>query len=239
MNLLQKHDFIYGNCIEGLKTFPNGVISLAITSPPYKNKDGWTPDLIKGCFEQIYRVLQDNSLFFLNFGHLKEDKFRPFKTCEYALEAGFRLNETIIWKKTQFSPIGGKKTLNNLTEFIFLLYKGKMPDLDRLSIGIPYKDKSNIGRYSDIDLRCGGNFWEIGYETIQNKSQKLHPDRFPLELPRRCIKLSGLPKNSIVLDTFAGSATTCVAAKELGMNSIGFEKDLERYYVGLERLNSI
>ena len=138
---------------------------------------------------------------------------------------GFKLNETITWVKNHYSPIQGNKRLNNLTEFIFILHKGDMPALDRLSIGVPYADKSNIGRYSDKDLKCGGNVWYIDYDTIQDKSEKTHKDRFPKELPTRCIKLSNLKKDSVILDPFCGSATTGVAAKELGMQFIGIERN--------------
>ena len=207
---------------EGLLKIDDGSIDLIITSPPYKEKDGYDPEMIEEVFNQLFRVHKNNSLFFLNFGHLVEDKSRPFKVLEMAGLAGFELNETITWKKTQFSPIIGERRLNNLTEFIFLLYNGKMPTLDRLSVSVPYQDKSNIGRYSDKDLRCAGNFWEFGYETIQRKSQKLHNDRFPLELPLRCIKLSNV-KSGIVLDPFIGSGTTALAAKQMGLNYIGFE----------------
>lgn len=214
----------YGDNRDFLEKIPDNSCDLTITSPMYKDEDGYDPFYIQRIFRQLYRIQKENSLFFLNFGHLANNKFRPFDVCETALCIGYKLNDTIIWKKTQFSPIQGKKRLNNLTEFIFLLYKGKMPDLNRLSIGIPYKDKSNIGRYSDKDLRCQGNFWEFGYETIQNKKDKLHNDRFPVELPTRCIKLSGL-KNGILIDPFSGSFTSQIAAKKLGLNWIGIDKN--------------
>ena len=70
------------------------------------------------------------------------------------------------------------------------MYKDKMPLLNRLAIGVPYADKSNIGRYAAKDLKCGGNVWYIDYDTINHKEEKLHNDRFPLELPTRCLKLS-------------------------------------------------
>ena len=111
-----------------------------------------------------------------------------------------------------------------------------MPDLDRLSIGVPYKDKSNIGRFTDIDLKCGGNVWYINYETIQSTEQKLHNDRFRIELPERCIKLSGIKEESWVLDPFSGSGTTGVACQMLGMNYFGFEIDKEHYFNSLSRL---
>jgi site-specific DNA-methyltransferase (adenine-specific) len=228
---------ILGDSQEVLKTIPDNGLDICITSPPYKDSDGF--DLVEqgAIFKEVYRVLKDDSLFFLNFGHLAEDKLRPFQVVSMAVVYGnFKLNDTIVWKKTQYSPIQGDVRLNNLTEFIFLLYKGNMPKLDRLAVGIPYKDKSNVGRYANQDLRCGGNFWEFGYETIQSKEQKLHNDRFPIELPRRCLKLSGL-KSGIVLDPFGGSGTTAVAAKELGLDYLLIEKQEKNIITAQKRLS--
>jgi site-specific DNA-methyltransferase (adenine-specific) len=226
---------ILGDSQEVLKTIPNESIDISITSPPYKDEDGYNYWNFQTIFKNVYRVLKDDSLFFLNFGHLAGEKFRPFTVCGLALNAGFKLNDTIVWTKTQYSPIQGRKRLNNLTEFIFLLYKGDMPKLHRLAIGVPYKDKSNVGRYSNVDLKCAGNSWTFGYETIQSKEQKLHNDRFPVELPRRCLKLSGL-KSGTVLDPFGGSGTTAVAAKELGLDYLLIEKQEKNFKTANERL---
>ena len=227
-----KLNHIYqGDCLEVLRTFPNESIDLVITSPPYKEEDGYSQSLMKGVVSEVYRVLKPNSLFYLNFGHLAADKARPWWLQSTALDQGFNYVDTITWVKKQFSPIQGDKRLNNLTEFIFQFSKGTDYHLDRLSIGVPYEDKSNIGRYSDQDLRCGGNVWYIGYKTITRSSQKLHKDRFPLELPQRCIKLSNLPDGAVVLDPFMGSGTTAVAALSLGKQYIGIE--LEKEYVDL------
>lgn len=222
-------------CLDGMHDLDLESCDIAVTSPPYKEKDGYSEFLMVYTFIYLYSILKENSLFFLNFGHLAEDKFRPFKVCNLAMRQGFKLNDTITWVKKQYSPIQGNKRLNNVTEFIFLLYKGKMPIIDRLSIGVPYKDKSNIGRYADKDLKCGGNCWEIGYETIQSKSQKLHPDRFPEKLVENCVKLSGL-KSGVLVDPFMGSGTSAVVAKRLGLNYIGFEKNVDYYNVAVNRL---
>jgi site-specific DNA-methyltransferase (adenine-specific) len=45
--------------------------------------------------------------------------------------------------------------------------------------------------------------------------------------------------NDIVADFFLGSGTTCVAAKELGRQYIGFEIDKEFYDIAKKRLNGI
>jgi DNA modification methylase len=54
-----------------------------------------------------------------------------------------------------------------------------------------------------------------------------HPAPFPLELARRAIRLSTWP-DEVVLDPFAGSGTTLVAARQLGRRAIGIEPS-ERY----------
>jgi site-specific DNA-methyltransferase (adenine-specific) len=205
-------------------------MNLVVTSPPYKDCDGYSDELIS-------RVLKDGSLCFVNMGHLVEDKMRPFRVAQIVSDAGFKLHDTITWVKNHYTPLRGNN-LNNLTEFIFMFVKGKCLDLDRLSIGIPYKDKSNVGRYSDKDLKCRGNAWFIRYETIQDKSQKLHKDRFPLELPELCIKLANLKPNSIVLDPFGGSGTTAVATQKLGFEYFYIDKDFKCATIALERLKN-
>lgn len=232
------HYNIYNtDCRTGIDiNLPDESIDLVITSPPYKDKDGYTDKLMKETFERLFRVQKKDTLFFLNFGHLADFKDRPFRVLDIALQCGYNLNDVIIWVKNHYRPIQGNKRLNNLFEYVFFLYKGKMPDIDRLSIGVPYKDKSNIGRFTDIDLKCGGNVWYINYETIQSVDEKLHNDRFPIELPERCIKLSGIKEESWVLDPFSGSATTGVACQKLGMNYVGFEIDKGHYYNSLSRL---
>ncbi len=230
------NNLINGDCIEVLKTLESDSIDLIVSSPPYKEEDGYSEELIKSVAENSFRILKNNSLCFINFGHLAGNKLRPFQVATEFVNHGFELVDTIIWVKNHYTPLQGDKRLNNLSEFIFMFSKGKDYHLNRLEIGIPYADKSNIGRYSDKDLKCRGNVWNINYETIQNKSQKLHKDRFPVELPELCIKLSNIQKDSKVLDFFMGSATTGIACNNLDMNFIGIEKDLNIYEIAKERM---
>lgn len=212
-----------GDFRECVSMISDDCIDIAIYSPPYKDCDGYTENLIRDSYREILRILKKGSLCFVNFGHLAEDKFRPFKVALMGEEVGFKAAETFIWKKNHYRPIQGNKRVNNLTEFVFMFYKDKMPDLDRLALGIPYVDKSNAKRFSKgRDLKCRGNFWDIPYDTIQKSSQKLHNDRMPIGLPRNCLRLSGL-KTGIVIDPFCGSGTVGCAAKELGLDFIGFD----------------
>lgn len=235
----------YGTIINGdstmiLKDFECEVFDLVITSPPYKNIDGYNEKLIYDVFKEVYRVQKLNSICFMNFGHLAEDKFRPFRTCQILMEIGYKLNDTITWIKNHYRPIQGNRRLNNLTEFIFLLYKEKMPKIDRLSIGVPYKDKSNIKRWKSangVDLKCRGNIWEIPYKTIKDKKEKLHNDRFPIGLPEFCLKLAGYAEN--VLDPFFGSGTTGYMSELMKKNWVGIEKDENNFKISCERISDL
>lgn len=224
------------DCRKGLAKLSDNIVSLTCTSPPYKDEDGYSEGLIREVATQLHRVHLNNSLCFVNFGHLAEDKFRPFRVCQIFMECGWNLSETFTWVKNHYRPIQGQRRVNNLTEFVFMLSKGNVPVLNRLSIGIPYKDKSNVGRFADKDLKCRGNVWEIPYETITNKDQKGHNDRFPPRLPEYCIKLANLKYNSLVLDPFSGSGTTADAAKMLGFPYLGFEINREHFIYSQERL---
>lgn len=218
-----------GDCREVMKQIASETIDLVISSPPYKNVDHYSEDLMIGAFREVYRVLKPNTLFFLNFGALAEDKFRPFRTCQIAMNMGFQLNETIVWRKNHYKPIQGSKRLNNLTEFIFLLHKGEMPKIDRLAIGVPYADITNAKRFAGgRNLKCRGNVWDIDYPTINSSEEKPHPDMFPPELPETCIKLCGYPVQ-VVLDPFSGSGTVALVAKALGKDYIAIEKNPETF----------
>ena len=212
-------------------------IDLVVTSPPYKDEDGFSRELIDNFQKFCYENMSRDSLLFLNFGHLAGFKSRPFEVA-MMLEMDFELVDTITWVKNHYRPIQGKRRVNNLTEFIFMFSKGN-PKIDRLSIGIPYADKSNIKRWKGTegkDLKCQGNVWHIDYETVNKEEEKLHNDRFPLDLPKNCIKLSGIPKGSLVVDPFSGSGTTAKACEMLGMNFWGTEIDSDHYKTSLARL---
>lgn len=60
---------------------------------------------------------------------------------------------------------------------------------------------------------------------------------FPEGLPEMCIKLHGYNSNTVVLDPFVGAGTTCVVAKRLGCNYIGFDIDEKYVKISNEKLS--
>ncbi len=109
--------------------------------------------------------------------------------------------------------------------------------LDRLAVGVPFSDKSNIARRGHAqDRRCRGDTWFIPYATVQARREKFdHPGTFPLDLPRWCIRLHGKP-GAVVLDPFAGAGTTLLAAQAEGAEAIGIEIDPAYVAVARRRL---
>jgi site-specific DNA-methyltransferase (adenine-specific) len=129
-----------------------------------------------------------------------------------------------------FKPINSKRFLNDCHEYIFQFTKSGGVEIDRLALGVPYQDKSNIARWSHTrgsDLRCRGNTWFIPYETIQSREQERpHPATFPVQLAEWCIKLHGVTRIETMLDPFLGIGNSAVAAQRCGVKSfIGFEID--------------
>jgi site-specific DNA-methyltransferase (adenine-specific) len=225
-----------GDCVDGLDKCASNSIDCVITSPPYKDEDGYSEALIIHTFTALYYTMREGGLMFVNFGHLVEDKARPFRLALLIEKTGFDLQETFVWAKNHYRPIQGRRRVNNLTEFIFMFSKGLMPTIDRLAIGVPYADKTNVGRYATSDLKCAGNLWHIPYETIQSEVEKLHNDRFPIELPTRCLKLADAKPGFLVCDPFSGSGTTALACKNMGLNFIGWEINPIHYKTAMKRL---
>jgi site-specific DNA-methyltransferase (adenine-specific) len=129
-----------------------------------------------------------------------------------------------------FKPINSKRFLNDCHEHIFHFTKSGRVEIDRLALGVPYQDKSNIARWSHTrgsDLRCRGNTWFVPYETIQSREkERPHPATFPIQLAEWCIKLHGVSRIETMLDPFLGIGNSAVAAKRCGVKKfIGFEID--------------
>src|SRR3954471_12738666 len=63
-----------------------------------------------------------------------------------------------------------------------------------------------------------------------------HPAPFPVELVTHCLKLAGLAPGALVLDPFAGTGATLLAAQALELDAIGIEIDPTYCAVAEERL---
>jgi len=245
------------DCIEGMSRLKTESVDLVVTSPPYNLGIDYRqyadrqdrPSYLKWCAKwagQIQRILRSSGSFFLNVGSAPSNPMLPHQIVVELTSGsgGFFLQNTIHWIKSiavedregdvrshgHFKPINSRRFLNDCHEYIFHFTKSGRVEVDRLALGVPYQDKSNIARWSHTrgtDLRCRGNTWFIPYETIQSRAkERPHPATFPVQLAEWCIKLHGVSRIETMLDPFLGIGNSALAAQRCGVkNFIGFEID--------------
>jgi site-specific DNA-methyltransferase (adenine-specific) len=246
---------IPGNCLDILTAGMEAAsVDVVVTSPPYnlnlayslyddtKTEAEYLIWLVSVA-EGIKRVLKSDGSFFLNISGSSSKPWIPFEIIVRLRQAGFSLQNHITWIKSitiesestgHFKPISGKRFMHHNHEHIFHLTLHNDVQLDRLAIGIPFQDKTNILRRGHArDLRCRGDTWFIPYPTVKTRAQKYwHPGTFPVELPLWCIYLHG-KRDAVVLDPFMGTGTTLVAAHYAGAAGIGI--DVDSAYIGTAR----
>jgi site-specific DNA-methyltransferase (adenine-specific) len=148
-----------------------------------------------------------------------------------AKELGYRYHSTIVWNEGNISRRTAWGSWMSASapyviapvELIVVLYKQEWKK-NRLD------GQNDITRQEFLD-------WTNGLWTFQGESKKRigHPAPFPLELPRRCIKLFSFLGDT-VLDPFLGSGTTLLAAEMNERKSIGIEIDESYCRIAKDRL---
>ena len=205
-------------------------------------------DWIEKIAKECKRVLNDKGSFFLNIGHKSKDPWVAWEVA-FRFRKHFVLQNVIHWIKSiaiskedvgkypniqgdiavgHFKPVNSNRFINNCHEYIFHFSKAGNVELDKLAVGVPYQDKSNIGRWKKTvkDVRDRGDTWFIPYKTIWSRSKhRPHPAPFPPKLPMMCLNLHGLKRTKLVLDPFMGIGNTAIACLNLGIEYIGFEID--------------
>lgn len=194
------------------------------------------------------RVLRPDGSMFLNVGAKPSDPWTALDVAQ-AVRSQLRLQNIIHWVKSiaidrdsagaaagltkdlavgHYKPINSDRFLNDCHEFIFHFTPQGSTGLDRLALGVPYQDQSNVGRWSAgaAGIRCRGNTWFIPYETIQRRDRdRPHPATFPSKLPEQCLRLHGLSRIEVAMDPFCGLGSTAVACARLGVSFIGSDID--------------
>jgi site-specific DNA-methyltransferase (adenine-specific) len=194
------------------------------------------------------KALRPDGSMFLNVGAKPSDPWTAMDVAQ-AARPHLRLQNIIHWIKSiaidrdsagasagltrdlaigHYKPINSDRFLNDCHEFIFHFTPQGSTPLDRLALGVPYQDRSNVGRWAAASdgVRCRGNTWFIPYETIQRRDRdRPHPATFPSRLPEQCLRLHGLNRIELAMDPFTGLGSTAVACARLGIGFVGAEID--------------
>lgn len=140
---------------------------------------------------------------------------------DWALSAGFYTYDRRVWVKDAAWENSRWSTLSYRAvdefEYLYFFWKPGITTVDR-------------ARLSTEEWKAWGARGVWTFPSVRANDD--HEAKFPLELPRRVIRLLTEP-GDLVLDCFLGSGTTAVAALEEGRQFIGIE--IEEKYVNLAK----
>jgi site-specific DNA-methyltransferase (adenine-specific) len=237
----------------------NNSVHLIITSPPYwqlkdygsENQIGFHDSYenyinnLNLVWSECYRVLHNGCRLCINigdqfaravyYGRYKVIPIREeiIKFCE---TIGFDYMGAVIWQKvTTSNTTGGGVQMGSYPfprngilklDYEFILLFKKLGDAPK-----PTKEQKELSRMTNEEW----NTYFAGHWNFAGARQNNHIAMFPEELPKRLIKMFSFVGETI-LDPFAGSGTTNLAAKNLSRNSIGYEINQEFLPVIKEKL---
>lgn len=224
---------------------PDNSIDLIVTSPPYNvgiqynSHDDtisyeeylrWTEEWLR----KALKLMKPDGRMCLN---IPLDKNKGGQQSVYAdittiaKGVGWKYHSTIIWNEGNISRRTAWGSWLSASapyviapvETIVVLYREMWKKRRR--------GKSDITREEFIE-------WTNGLWTFSGESKKKigHPAPFPIELPKRCIKLFSYVGDT-VLDPFVGSGSTIIAAHKLNRKAIGVEIDEKYFQLAIERVS--
>ncbi len=229
---------IQGDALKILKTLPDEIVDVGITSPPYNKgeKDkGWLVDKVvykdysdnqpEEVYQQqqietlneLYRITKPGGSFFYDH-KIRWKKGKMLHPYSWVSKTKWTVRQEIIWNRKIAANIRGWRFWQ-VEERIYWLFKQK---------------KSNpIGEELRSKHALLTSIWEIFPEK-----EIEHPAPFPVELPARCIYSVLDGKKGTVIDPYCGSGSTLVAAKLLNCDYLGIEISPEYVKMAEERLKT-
>ena len=206
--------------------------------------------------DSVEGALRPQGSFFLNVGSPPRDPWFAWDVAR-AVARRFTLQNVLHWVKSialdqrfigraarvdrdlalgHYRPMASRRFVHGAQEYVFHFTRSGRVPIDRLAIGVPYQDRSNVARWEGVasGKRCRGNTWFLPYPTIEDRGHvRPHPATFPPELAEWCVRLHGLQRVRRVADPFVGIGSSAVAAVRLGVAFVGF--DIDRSYLEVAR----
>ncbi len=240
-NGILKNSILQGDCIELMKTLPDESVDLIFADPPYNLQLGG--DLTRPDNSQVNGVDDDWDKFasFETYDKFTRDwlseaqrLLKPngaiwvigsyhniFRVGTAIQDIGFWILNDVIWRKTNPMPNFRGTRLTNAHETMIWASKSKESK---------YTFNYTALKTGNDDLQMRSD-WEMpictGGERLKGENgEKTHPTQKPESLLYRILIGSTNPGDT-VLDPFFGTGTTGAAAKLLGRNFIGIERDTD------------
>lgn len=250
------------DCLEWMASQPSGSIDIVISSPPYNRNIQYNTYVDKKSnylewqrevWSAVCRLLKPTGHLFLNIAGNSKD---PFLAYEVAKTVPWRVQNHIVWAKAiEFKGhIYGRSTVNINSKYVLphghetvwhFTSAGKTPiSLERSSVEYRPEYAEDNYRRTGRRRRPTTTCWHIPYETTgymgvaseKLKGVKTHPAIFPRDLVKHCLNVAGAEPGQILYDPFAGTGTTLVVGKSMGLETIGTEIDADYANFILERM---
>lgn len=200
-------------------------------------------------FKALLRVIQPGGHNVVNISPVSWNGERtalPFHFVGWMEEIGWKFREDIVWEKPIARdrrsgvllqhPYPGYYYPSLVAEYVFVFQKPaeKESKENIYWFRTPKEKESNRIDLSDYQGEKSKNVWKVRPVAPQ---ENIHPCPFPVELADRVIQLYSY-KNDIVIDIFAGSGQTNLAAQRAGRRHIGIETQTEYINYAVKKINA-
>ena len=238
---MSKIDLLLGDCLELMKSIPDGSVDAIITDPPYGTTACKWDSVIDFTlmWEQLNRIIKPNGAIVLFGSEPFSSALRMSNIKNYKYD--------ITWKKSRkFGVLHAKNMPLKQVENIIVFSLGSVAhrnNVNRMTYnpimtkGKPYKKlvtkkqlsgtDHNLDRpsLSEMMIINEGTRYPVNIiEIPHGNNNNVHPTQKPVALMEYLIK-TYTNENETVLDFTMGSGTTGVACKNLNRNFIGIELD--------------
>ena len=253
---LDKWQLFLGNSLELLKKIPENSVDMVFADPPYNLSNGGFTcqsgkrvSVDKGSWDQskgpeedfafhrqwikaCYRILKPEGTLWVS------GSYHSIYACGYAIQLeGFKILNDISWFKPNASPNLSCRYFTASHET--LIWARKDPNARHT---FNYQEMK-MGDWHEADkIKRDGkqmrSVWSLPTPRKKEKTQGKHPTQKPLSLLKRIV-LASTNLGDIVVDPFAGSSTTGLAAYQYERQFIGIERDPEYLDISIRRIQEL
>lgn len=212
------------NCLGAMRQMPAECVDLIVTDPPYltEYKSNRRADKTHKFASAIMGDSDPDTVrdYFIECYRIAKENTALYSFCDidkiemfksWIAAAGYTIKNVIIWVKDNWTAGDLEAQFGQQYECIIYANKGRA--------------KIHGKRYSDV-----WNFAKVPAANAVHQNQK------PINLLERAIQ-SHSNEGDVVFDGFAGSGSTCVAARRLKRQYLAFEIDPTEHETAIKRID--